>query len=36
MSGNGDLTVDSLNILQNGNENIVDNIKQLQQFERDL
>jgi hypothetical protein len=36
MSGNGDLTTDSLNILQNGNENIVDNIKQLQQFERDL
>ena len=36
MSGNGDLTTDSLNILQNGNENIVDNIKQLQQFEKEL
>jgi len=36
MSGNGDLTTNSLNIIQNGNESIVDNIKQLQQIEKDL
>ena len=39
MSGtslNGDLTSDSLQMIQNGNQSIIDNIKQLQTMEQDL
>lgn len=36
MSGNGDLTINSLETIQKGNQSIIDNIKQLQGLEKDL
>lgn len=36
MSGNGDLTINSLETIQEGNQSIIDNIKQLQGLEKEL